>query len=115
MKNRAISAVWSMMGVTLCLYCFSAGFGHRAGGPTYVAAIFMILGLAHLISAVILHWGVQGAVGAMWLAGGVACNFVPGNWLMWLFLIEMIVGMVLFGLYAMLLEGRRGGGAAAHA
>jgi hypothetical protein len=113
-KNRALTAVWRVMGMTMCLYCFSAMFAHGANGTAYVAAIFMILGMAHAISATILRWGVQGGVGAMWLAGGVACYFVPGQWLIWLFLVEMIVGMVLFGLYATLLEGRHRSGAMLH-
>ena len=114
LKNRALSSIWRMMGVTLCLYCFSAMFTHHGGGIAYLAAIFMILGMSHSISALILRWWVQGCVGAMWLAGGVVVFVVPGQWLIWLFLAEMIVGMVLFGLYAMLLEGRRSGGTAVH-
>jgi hypothetical protein len=107
LKNRTLRSIWQVMGVTMCLYCFSGALAHRANGIAYLAAVFMMLGMAHSISAVILRWGVQGGVGALWLGGGVACYFVPGRWLNWLFLIEMVVGMVVFGLYAMMLERRR--------
>jgi hypothetical protein len=107
LKNRALRSIWRVMGVTMCLYCFSGALTRHANGVTYLAAVFMILGMAHSISGLILRWGVQGGVGALWLAGGVACYFVPRNWLTGMFLFEMVVGMVLFGLYAMLLERRR--------
>jgi len=106
-KGRAVSAIWSMMGLTLALYCFTAIFTHHAWGSGYLAAIFMIIGLAHATSAIILRWGVQGAVAALFWAGGIACFFVSGNWFLAIFCVEMLFGMVFFGLYAMWLE--RGG------
>jgi hypothetical protein len=105
-QGRAIGAVWSMMGATLTLYCFTGIFTHHAGGPAYLAAIFMVIGLAHAASAIILRWGVQGAVAALWWAGGLACFFVSGNWFVAIFCIEMLFGMIVFGLYAMWLERR---------
>jgi len=106
-KNRALTAVWRMMGITLMLYCFSGMFSHHAEGRSYVAAIFMIFGLAHGISAMILRWSAQGAVSVVWLVGGVGCYVITNHWMQYLFVAEMCVGMVLFGLYAMALERRR--------
>jgi len=95
-----------MMGVSLTLYCFTGIFTHRAGGATYIAAIFMTVGFAHAASAIILRWRAQGAVAALWWAGGLACFFLSGRWFLGIFCIEMLFGMVAFGLYAMLLERR---------
>lgn len=103
-QSRAISAIWGMMGATLMLYCFTAIFSHQAGGPCYIAAIFMIIGLAHAASAIILRWVAQGAVAVIWWAGGLASFFLSGSWFIAIFCAEMILGMVCFGLYAMLLE-----------
>jgi len=107
-QSRAVSAIWGMMGATLILYCFTAIFTHHAGGTAYIAAIFMTIGLAHAASAIILRWPVQGAVAALWWAGGLACFFLSGIWFLAIFCIEMLFGMVLFGLYAMWLERRSG-------
>jgi hypothetical protein len=112
MKNRALTAVWQMLGVGLMIYCLTAMFTQHAGGRPYTAAIFMMLGMAHGTSAIILRWSAQGLVSAAWMAGGVACYLVSAQWIQYLFVAEMCVGMVLFGLYAMLLEGRRSDGAA---
>jgi hypothetical protein len=107
LKSRSISAVWSMMGLAASLYCFTGIFSHQTEGAGYVAAIFMFVGLAHATSALILRWGVQGFVAAVWWAGGVASFFVHTyNAFLFLFCAEMLFGMVGFGLYAMLVENR---------
>jgi hypothetical protein len=103
-QSRALSAIWGMMGVTLMLYCFTAIFTHKLDGPDYIAAIFMTIGLAHAASAIILRWPVQGAVAVLWWAGGLACFFLSGIWYLVIFGVEMFFGMILFGLYAMMLE-----------
>lgn len=112
-QARAISAIWGMMGATLILYCFTAIFTHHANGRGYLAAIFMTIGLAHAASAIILRWPVQGAVAALWWAGGMICFFVSGAWFLAIFGVEMLFGMVLFGLYGMWLDSRRVKGATA--
>jgi hypothetical protein len=107
LKSRSISAVWSMMGVALTLFCFTAILRHDAWQISFIAAIFMIVGLAHAISATILRWGVQGFVAAVWWIGGIACFFVPSSGdVRFVFIAEMLFGMVFFGLYAMWLERR---------
>jgi hypothetical protein len=106
-QSRAISAIWGMMGATLCLFCFTAIFTHQAWSAGYLAAIFMTIGLAHAASAIILRWGVQFAVAVLFWAGGVACFFVnDGRWFLYIFGVEMLFGMILFGIYAMILERR---------
>ena len=60
-KGRAMAAIWSMMGVTLGLYCFTGIFTRHGGGVAYIAAIFMIIGFANATSAIILRWKPQGA------------------------------------------------------
>jgi hypothetical protein len=105
-QSRAISAIWGMMGTTLILYCFTAIFTHQAGGRGYLASIFMTIGLAHAASAIILRWPVQGAAALLFWMGGIACFFLSSNWFLAIFCVEMLFGMVLFGLYGMYLDRR---------
>ncbi len=108
LKSRSIGAVWSMMGAATSLYCFTAIFTHQTFGASYIAAVFMFVGLAHATSAIILRWGVQGIVAGFWWAGGMACFLVPSaNYILVIFILEMLFGMVFFGLYAMWLERQR--------
>jgi hypothetical protein len=106
-KGRALAAIWGMMGVTLTLYCFTGMFTHH-GDRAYFSAIFMIIGMAHATSAIVLRWRAQGAVAALWWAGGVAVFFIPltRHWPETIFTLEMLFGMVFFGLYMMFLERR---------
>ena len=114
-RGRAMTAIWAMMGVTLGLYCFTGIFTHHAGGVAYIAAIFMIIGFAHAASAIVLRWQVQGAVAALWWAGGLACFFLSSDWLLAIFAAEMLFGMVFFGIYVMVLERRKPMDTGAHA
>jgi hypothetical protein len=111
LQCRSVQVVWAMMGVAMALYVASAMVRHLTWQYSYEAAILMIVGLAHAISAAILRWRVQGVVAGIWWAGGVA-TFFARSWrdvrILWL--IEMCFGMVLFGLYVMFLERRRAAG-----
>jgi hypothetical protein len=110
-RGRSVEAVWSMMGVALTLYVAAAMVRHVTWQISYVAAILMMIGMAHAISAMILRWRVQAMVAALWWAGGIALYFVPRPYPLVIFTLEMFVGMVLFGIYVMVRERRGGNGA----
>jgi hypothetical protein len=106
-KSRAIGAVWKMMGAGVTLFAFSAVAAHQADSAVYIAAILFFVGLAHATSAVILRWGVQGTVAAMWWGCGIATLFVSSqSAVLGIFLTASFFGMIGFGLYAMMLERR---------
>ena len=107
LKARSVGAAWSMMGLAATLYSFAAIFHHDAWQVSFFAGIFMLVGLAHATSAMILRWAAQGFVAAIWWAGGLAAFFVPREYDLILFMVEMVFGMIGFGLYAMWLERRR--------
>jgi hypothetical protein len=105
-RSRSISAVWSAMGCAISIYMLSAALSHHIGQqPAVNAAVLIFLGLAHAASALILRWRAQGAVAAVWWAGGIAIFFAPASSIL-IFLVATFFGMVLFGLYAMMLERR---------
>lgn len=110
-QSRIIGAIWSMMGLATTIYVFTAIYRHLAWQFSFVAGVFMLVGLAHAISAMLLRWRVQGLVSALWWAGGVAMFFAhSSNEIFVIFPLELFFGMVLFGLYSMMLERREGGG-----
>jgi hypothetical protein len=111
LQDRIIGAVWSMMGLATTLYVAAAMVRHLTWQYSYIAAIFMFVGLAHAISAMILRWRVQGAVAGLWWAGAIAMFFAhTPKAIFVIFPLEMFFGMVLFGLYAMMLDRRDSGG-----
>jgi hypothetical protein len=112
-QGRSVGAVWSMMGAAVTLYVAGAMIRHLTWQVSYVAAILMMLGMAHAISAMILRWRAQAVVAAVWWAGGVAAYFVRANVLFGLVVAEMLLGLVAFGMYVMVLEHKRGTAAVA--
>jgi len=107
MEDRVIGAIWSMMGLATTLYVAAGMVRHLTWQYSYIAAIFMLIGLAHAISAMVLRWRVQGVVAALWWAGGIAMFFAhSGKVIFVVFPLEMFFGMVLFGLYGMWLDRR---------
>jgi hypothetical protein len=106
-KSRSIWAVWKMVGVGVTLFSFSAIAAHQADNVVFMAVILFFIGLAHATSAAILRWGVQAAVAAIWWGGGVATLFVSSQSVATaIFLGAALLGMIGFGLYAMMLERR---------
>jgi hypothetical protein len=105
-----VMAVWLMMGIAMAIYVASAMITHFTWQYSYVAALLMMIGMAHAISAVILRWRVQALVAAIWWAGGAAIFFL-NSWRATsdIMLAEMCLGMIAFGLYAMVIEARKGG------
>jgi hypothetical protein len=106
-RGRSIQAVWGMMGATATLYFAAAMVEHKTWQISFFAAMMMFVGMAHGISALILRWRAQGVVACSWWVGGIAMFFVPWPYPLGIFVAEMFFGMILFGVYAMMLERRR--------
>jgi hypothetical protein len=114
-RSRSIGAVWSAMGCAISIYMLAAALSHHIGQqPAVNAAVLIFLGLAHAASALILRWRAQGAVAAIWWAGGIAVFFAPESASVAIFLVATLFGMIVFGLYAMMLERRRAAGLVEH-
>ena len=108
--EKSVEAVWRMMGVTMVLYVVTVLLTHFGWQYSYISALLMILGMAHAISAAILRWRVQALVAAVWWAGGVAVLILNSRRATtWIFYVEMCLGMIAFGIYAMVQERRHGG------
>jgi len=107
-RSRSIEAVWQVFGAGITLYVIGAIASSHGRQPAYFAAIMFFIGLAHGISARILRWVAQGLAAGIWWAGGVAMFFfTTQNETLAIFLTTSFFGMILFGLYAMVLERRR--------
>jgi hypothetical protein len=105
--SRNVGAVWGVMGVAMGIYVMSGILFHFSWQVSYLAAIMLLLGMAHGTSAAILRWPAQGVLALIYWAGVVAtfCN-PPGEWIAVIFAAETVIGGILFGLYAMMLERR---------
>jgi hypothetical protein len=107
-KNEAcgrVMSVWSMTGSGMGIYIATAMITHFDWQYSYMAAILMMIGMAHGISAMLLRWPMQGLAAAVYWAGGVAIfAFNSGKATNIIWWIEMGLVMIVFGLYAMRVE-----------
>jgi len=102
-----VGVVWFMMGIALACYIASAMVRGLTWQYSYIAALLIIIGLAHAISAAILRWRVQGVMAAVWWLGGIAVFRARSQSdVEVIMFVEMCLSMIAFGLYAMMLERR---------
>jgi hypothetical protein len=105
--SRAMSGVWTALGVSISVLLFSLGFAGRYDGHVFVAIIGAMLGMANLASAIIVKWKVQYFCAAVWLASTVVASFGSNEATEIAFLAATFIGLIAFGTYAMILESQR--------
>jgi hypothetical protein len=105
-----VMSVWGMVGLGMGIYVAGGMLTRFDWQFSYMAAILMMIGIAHGISAAILRWRMQGLTAAAYWAGGVAImafNSERATRMIWL--LEMCMVMIVFGVYATRVEARGSG------
>lgn len=105
-KSRALQAIWTAMGFGIFVFAFPVAFSGHYQPQSFIAAIEVMLGIAHVASGSFLRWTAQIAVGAVWWAAAIASCFVSGNGVAYLFLGATLICNIGFGIYLMIREGR---------
>jgi uncharacterized protein YhhL (DUF1145 family) len=105
--GRALTAIWASMGVSIFVLLMSLAYSGRYDMHVFVAIIGAMLGLANAASAIILKWRMQLACAVVWLASAVIACFGSDIVASIDFLAATFVGMIVFGIYAMICESRR--------
>ena len=105
--GRAIGAIWVSMGCTIFVLLMSLAYSGRYDVHMFIAIIGAMLALANATSAIILKWWMQFACAVVWLASVVIACFSSDSVTSIDFLVATFVGMIAFGVYAMILDSRR--------
>jgi hypothetical protein len=105
-KSRALHAIWTAMGCGIFVFAFPVAFSGHFQAQSGMAAIEVMLGIAHVASGIFLRWPVQTAVGALWWVAAIASCFVSSNGVVYVFLAATLVCSIGFGIYLMILESR---------
>jgi len=104
---RMIVAVWGVLGVALVLFVGGGMLSRFTWQVSYMAGVLIMVGMVHAISALVLRWWGQGVFAAVWGLGGAAMFLDPTfAHVRAIMLVEMCVGMIVFGIYTMVLERR---------
>jgi len=105
--GRAIGAIWASVGCTIFVLLMSLAYSGRYDTHVFVAIIGAMLGVANAASGIILKWRMQFACAVVWLASAVIACFSSDNVTSVDFLAATFVGLIVFGVYAMICESRR--------
>ncbi len=71
-KSRGMQAIWTAMGCGIFVFAFPVAFSGHFQAQSFMAAIEVMLGIAHVASGSFLRWPTQIVVGALWWAAAIA-------------------------------------------
>jgi hypothetical protein len=105
-KSRGIQAIWMAVGSGIFVFAFPVAYSGHFQAQAFMAAIEVMLGIAHVGSGIFLRWPTQVVVGALWWAAAIASCFVEGNGVAYVFLAATLMCNIGFGIYLMIRESR---------
>jgi hypothetical protein len=105
--SRGMHAIWTAMGCGIFAFAFPVAVSGHFQVQSFMAAIEVMLGIAHVASGLFLRWPTQIVVGALWWVAAIASAFVStGNAVAIIFLGATFVCNIAFGIYLMIRESR---------
>lgn len=106
--GRAIAALWTSVGMANLFLCPALAAVGRLDQHMFVALVASMLGTANGASGIILRWKSQIVCGVLWWITSAAACFGSVAQLTIVFLAAIFLCQIVFGVYAMILEARRG-------
>ena len=101
---RALSAIWSSVGITVLLISLAAAFTQALDLRALCVALFALVAVAHSASGAILRWTPQLLAAMVWLSATVAAFLLPTMQLHLLTAAAILLGNVVFGAWLTLQE-----------
>jgi hypothetical protein len=105
-KSRALQAIWTAVGFGIFVFAFPVAWSGHFQAQSFIAAIEVMLSIAHVASGSFLRWPLQMVIGALWWAAAMASCFVSENGIAYVFLVGTFVCNIGFGIYLMIRESR---------
>jgi hypothetical protein len=113
--GRAIAALWSAMGISMLLLFPALRISGKIDQYGIVAIVAAMLGTTNAASSVMLKWKEQFASAIVWWFVTVVACFGSHTQCGIVFLVAIFLCQIVFGVHAMIIEGRRRQQGAAHA
>jgi len=107
--SRAMSGIWTGVGIALLLVLFSLSFSGHYEVHTFLAIIGGMLGVANFASSVILRWPAQMFCALVWWVSAAVGCFLSVEQAGWAFLTATFLAQIVFGVYVMATEGKKAG------
>jgi hypothetical protein len=105
-RGRSLMAIWTSVGCGIFVFAVPVAATHHLESHAFIAAIEVLLGVAHVASGITLRWPTQVAVGGVWWVGAIASCFVSEGGTAVIFLTATFICNIGFGIYLMIRESR---------
>jgi hypothetical protein len=105
-KSRSLTAIWTAVGCGIFVFAIPVAATHHVEPHAFIAAIEVMLGVAHIACGSLLRWPTQVAVGGVWWAAAIASCFASQGGTAIIFLTATLICNIGFGIYLMIRESR---------
>ena len=105
-RDRSLMAIWTSVGCGIFVFAVPVAATHHLESHAFIAAIEVLLGVAHVASGITLRWPTQVAVGGVWWVAAIASCFVSEGGTAVIFLTATLICNIGFGIYLMIRESR---------
>jgi hypothetical protein len=106
--GRAIGSIWTAMGLSMFIVLCAMGYsGRYSNGHAMIAVFAGMLGFANAACSMTLRWKAQFFCALLWWATAVAACYCGDAQLLWIFLVAVFFGQIVFGGAMMIAESRR--------
>lgn len=106
--GRAIGSIWIASGISMfLLFLALSTSGRLTDQHVFVAVISAMLGIANGASALILRWKVQFVCAILWWVAALATCFGTAAQSMFVFLVAIFLGQIVFGAYGTIAEAQK--------
>jgi hypothetical protein len=102
--SRAVWAIWLSLGISLTLLGILGNYAGVFTPRSFEAVFFSLMGLTYVATGMILQWKVQTGIGLLWWGAAIVSIFGPVWLLGWMFLVMILLGEIVLGLYLMARE-----------
>jgi hypothetical protein len=105
-RSRSLTSIWTAVGCGIFVFAIPVASTGHMEPHAFIAAIEVLLGVAHIACGSTLRWPTQVAVGLVWWAAAIASCFVSERGTAIIFLTATLICNVGFGIYLMIRESR---------
>lgn len=106
--GRAIGSIWAAMGLSMFIVLCAMGYsGRYSNGHCMIAVFAGMVGFANAACSMTLRWKAQFYCALLWWATAVAACYCSDAQLLWIFLVAVFFGQIVFGAGMMIAESRR--------
>jgi hypothetical protein len=102
--RHTLIRLWAAFAISISLVGFVALPAGLISATGFHIVFMALMGAANFTSGALLRWPVQQWLAVGWWAAALAAVFLPWWLVYWLYLLAVVIGEIIFGVYLMIRE-----------